>query len=337
MLLRLLPYVLCWQALAEASKQKRAKAEKERKEQEEKAAAEKKRVTEAADEAAAKLIAHAKTSRIFALSWEQAGHPAVRCFPNLQAWTDYLATDEASFAKPAVIKQCAPKQCTKLDARMKAWVPAFEKHCRDKNKDFVYAPMDQGKEDLATLAEQVVPPKNRSKGLPSVQKMCADPTLYGFTSASIFCEYEIGYLGSMWFHYSGKMAVLLLSAVDLERAKLAQEPKATKVTTKGLRNYAMGLDAKDLTEEKQKALKDSGLVVHNITLNAKDCLIIPPGFLLLGAPVDNTACFGTRQSFIFKDTGCAELMSGVAKILSGEDADKARILGATVDSINLEV
>ena len=293
------------------------------------------RQQEREDEEAARLIAHAKHSKLFTLNWTDGSHPSVQCFDNTEQWKAFISGDaKDKLMNPYVIKGAAVAGA-RLSDRMRQWCTAFESHCTSKSKDTVYAPLgDIGKAEFNELVEKLGFTDLQSKTLiPSIKRQMTDIDLYGYTQTSLYCDWPAGYLGSIWFHFGGKMSLLLMEATDL--AKVCPKNGSEPTTWSTLREWALQLDSQKVNKEYMVELKTKGLTVWHINLISGDVLFVPPGHLLLGAPLDGAA-HGIQRPFVGKGAKVGMMMSKGLDFFAESESKLKQAVAASVDALLME-
>ena len=303
------------------------------------------------DTEAAASFALSAQRRSFSFPWATCGHTAIRTFDSISDVVflkEPFSKNDDHFATPFIVKGDLLDDAT-FKTGADVWHGHFQKAMEKKTstsalKQQAEMKDQHGKAAVVTALKQLHPDTYVSSSvLPSVAAACEAPFFFGFGGAMVSHDTEPSCLGTMR-HFTHGTANLLLACpvefqanfqkvLEIHACDMGESPK---FSASNMQKWMQSLDAKDLSDEQVKQLKNAGLNVFHGLLKSPGLLVIPPGLLVAmssAKPSDNLT--GIRKSFLPLSQTAARRLGVLAKSLP--ESDLVKTLDSTVKGLETDL
>jgi hypothetical protein len=166
--------------------------------------------------------------------------------------------------------------------------------------------------------------KQFTQALPSLKAQCDVPYLYAYSPTMLSIDFEPHFLGSIRMVHNGSLSIMVLNPTQVVEAWPKLETKVTKPTCEAIRNWFItftkrsGSDSSFTIEKRQEVLtglKKNGIDVFHGTLPSDSALILPPGWLVAMASMQQKTVVGIRKAFLPKSSAGQAILSTVANCI----------------------
>ena len=173
-----------------------------------------------------------------------------------------------------------------------------------------------------------------------MQAMTSSSYLYGYMDTIVSVDFETHFLGTARLQLTGRTAYLLFSAKELQLAipKLTKAEAATPMTTAKMKEWVEGLNSGDteLTEDFMKTIKQAGVEVRHVKVQAGECLIVPPGTLVACSVLRQEKVSGVRRYFLTAADSARASFAALLACSPESGAEGAhKYLKSTLDSMSV--